>query len=233
MDSRKKGISWAFSAALALSIAPHSMAASIDLYDQFPDSQGENGFYVYDSNGQLLSDVGSHYFARLGDQWNNPQVFKAVNSWLGAPWIGMFPAGTASSLGADDPRLVYIAPKTGTYQLDGSFYVYPQSANGAYAYIVNGQGTAVWQSYLSPGAEVAFAGVSMSLNAGDSLYIQTDAYNNVGFSEFNDWPFLRGAITYTNPVPELPPFYLLSAGLFAIGALRWTKNQGLQNPRQL
>jgi len=44
--------------------------------------------------------------------------------------------------------------------------------------------------------------LSVPLNAGDTLYFVTDSYQDMYFSEYNDWLYLRGTITYTSNIPE-------------------------------
>jgi len=199
-----------FASLLLMAASTSTKATVVDLYDNFPDNQGDNGFFVYGYNGTLhpLSDAGPYAFNRPGDQWSNPNVFKEVGSWLGAPWIFMGPAGTRSALGADDAILAYKAPLTATYRLDGAFYLYPQSYNGAYAMILDANLGAIWQSYLGPGTQTDFNNVTLSLNAGQMLYFLTDAYNDMDFSEYDDWTHLRGTITYdsgTAPEPGTVP----------------------------
>ncbi len=207
-------------------------ATVIDLYQSFPAHQGDNGFYVYGWNGSMqpLNNPADYTFNRPGDQWSNPNVFKEIGSWLGAPWIFMGPAGTLSNLGPSDAVLAYQAPIAATYRLDGAFYLYPQSLNGAYAMILDNQYAPIWQSYLSPGGEVVFDNVNISLNAGDRLYYLTDAYNNMGFSEYDDWTNLRGTITYSAPdpasVPEPAAISLLVSGM--LGLLLSRRNRRTQ-----
>jgi len=145
---------------LVATMPAYANETTIDLWQSFPDNQGDNGFFAYGytpatNTYRLLSDCGSYYFCRPEEPtWNNPHAFKSggVNGWLGEPWVGLFPSGTVSNTGSpEDAVLAWVVPNAAYYQVNGSFYVYPQSANGADLYIKQNK-KILWSYHLPPGA---------------------------------------------------------------------------------
>ena len=190
-------------------------ALVVDLWQNFSDSQSynTNGFITYGyapttNTYRSLSDCGTYYFCRPEEsRWKNPQVFRsdAVNGWLGEPWVGLIPSGTASNTQyPEDAVLAWVVPKTAYYQINGSYYLYPDSANGVDVYIK--KNTNILYSYhLSPGGTNDFNMTTLLFNEGDTIYFGADAHNDVDFSEYNDWPFVKGKI---QEVAEAPTQYL-------------------------
>jgi Concanavalin A-like lectin/glucanases superfamily len=189
-----------------------SPVTTFDLWEKFPDNQGDNGFFAYGyaaatNTYWLLSDCGSYSFCRPEEpRWGNPHVFKGSGTgcpWLGEPWVGIWPSGTASNTGTpEDGVLAWVVPETAYYQLNGSFFVCPQSLNGVDVYIKQNAST-LWASYLSPGAVQDFNVATLLLNAGETIYFGADAHNDMYFSEYNDWPYVKGQIQMLNSRPLL------------------------------
>ena len=218
----------AFSTSIVMACPRWAAAQSIDLYQSFPDSQGDNGFFAYGYAAATntywsLSDVGAYKFNRPEEGiWNNPQVFKDGYSgtWIGEGWVGLTPSGTRGNTGyPEDATLAWVAPAGITsYDLRGTFYDYPGSLNGVDAYIKLNN-TVLWSSYLSSGAAATFDVSSPSIAAGDVVYFGVGAHNDMYFSEYNDWGFVNGQINIVNgqinttPVPAPSAVWLFLSGL--------------------
>jgi hypothetical protein len=188
---------------LVATMPAYANGTTIDLWQNFPDNQSDNGFFAYGyapatNNYWLLSDAGSYSFYRPEEgRWNNPHIFKSggSNGWLGEPWIGLMPSGTNSNTGSpEDAVLAWAVSTTGSYQLNGSFYSYPSScSNGIDAYIKRNNIT-LWASYLPSGTTQDFGVTNLSFDASDTIYFGVDAHNDNGFSECDDWAFVKGQI---------------------------------------
>jgi hypothetical protein len=197
----------------------------VDLYDSFPDNQGDNGFSAYGYAAATdtyspLSDGGPYHFYRPEEgSWGNPHVFKDgyyVN-WMGEGWIGLMPSGTASNPGyPEDATLAWAIPAgTTSYELMGTFYDYPGSENGVDVYIKHNN-TVLWSSHLLAGEAIGFDVTSPMVNPGDILYFSVGAHHDRYFSELNDWGFLNARINVT-PVPVPSAVLLGMLGLVTAG----------------
>lgn len=210
-------------------------ATTVDLYNSFPDHQGDNGFYAYkndDTNYTLLVEHSTiqYYFSDPGGSL--PLVFKTTTS----PWIAMQPDYTYNpnpppTYGyGEDAVLAWVVPETNTYHLSGSFwdqyftadsdiYVYiKQNSIVLFANTIAGStpgGIPDW-----PYGTILNFDFTVSLNASDILYfgVNPDGTNS------NDWGALSGTIEYTPCVIPLPgTLVLLGSGLLGLGVLRWRR----------
>ncbi|NOZ67837.1 MAG: hypothetical protein GXP46_00985 [Deferribacteres bacterium] len=165
----------------------------IDLWQQFPDNQGDNGFYAYGyaaatNTYWLLEDAGSYIFYRPQEyNWGNPKVYRK-----GGPWISLNPSGNYSNSGyPEDAVLAYVVPQTAYYQLNGAFWDAPGSWNGIDVYIKK-DNIILWSSHLNSNVYKYFNLAQTLFNAGDIIYFGVNAHNYGWFSEANDWGKLLG-----------------------------------------
>ncbi|MBU4262670.1 MAG: VPLPA-CTERM sorting domain-containing protein [Proteobacteria bacterium] len=195
-------------------------------------TQGDNGLFAYGyaaatDTYRLLSDAGSYLFNRPEEgRWNNPHVFKDgywPGYWIGQSWFGLFPSGTASNAySPENASLAWVVPTgTASYELIGTYYVYPGSLNGVDAYIKRND------TILSPGSQQNFDLASLFFNAGDAIYFSAGAHNDMYFSKYTDWPFLQGQIivTPTAPVPVPATVPLFGSGLAGLVGARLRRKE--------
>lgn len=198
-------------------------ATTVDLWQNFPNYQGDNGFFAYGyaatmNSYQLLSNNFSFYYREVAGHPTNPMLFRLYESYLGYPWITIFPSGPASPTGfAEDAVLAYTVPETANYRLTGSFYIASQAATSIDAYIKYNS-TTLWASYPSPGATHDFNVAALVLQAGDTIYFGVRAHND---SVFSDSSFLKGQILIDPLValPEPATLLLLGIGLAGLAGL--------------
>ena len=178
----------------------YAAGATIDLWQSFPDTQGDNGFFAYGyaaatNTYRLLSDCGNYHFCRPEEPtWKNPHVYKGAE-----PWVRIQPSGTRSNSGSpEDGVLAWDVPQAGYYQFNGSFYISTASGNGVDVYIRKNTGT-LWSYYLQPGATQNYNIAPLLLTAGDIIYFGSSAHNVTSFSELNDWPDVQGKIQMVAP----------------------------------
>lgn len=213
--------------AVNLYSAVDGYASTVDLYQAFPDNQGDNGFYALSYNTGTgdytnLTDNGAYSFYRPSEpRWGNPHIYKYSD-----PWIFISPSGTLSNPGApEDGVLSYIISEQAKYQFYGQFYDIPGTANGINVYLKINENT-IWSANIGGGEYASFATSLYLLNAGDVVCFGVNAINNTYFSEYNDWGLLQGVIESspyqsTNPVPVPSTIFLLGSGIAVlVGAAR-------------
>lgn len=206
---------------LVYTMPAYANGTPIDLWQNFPDNQGDNGFFAYGyapatNKYWLLSDAGSFSFHRPEESmWNNPNIGRSND-----PWIFFNPSGTLRNTGSpEDAVLAWVAPETRFYQINGSFHLNSASCNGTDVYIKRNN-TTLWSSYQAPGATQDFDTSNLLLNVNDTIYFGVNAHNEGGFSECNDWAYLKGQIQViqsTNQVNLIDATYGAGAGSFELG----------------
>ena len=81
---------------LMASIGPRlARATTVDLWQNFPADQGENGFFTYEytdatSTYQLLSGTGNSFYYRIDEvagRRTNPALFPLGEGYIGYPWL--------------------------------------------------------------------------------------------------------------------------------------------------
>jgi hypothetical protein len=211
-----------FLSLIMTAVSPCSATTTFDLWENFPDNQGDNNFYVYGrpygtSSYSLLSDAGSYAFNTPAEpNWHNPNVYRTTE-----PWIFLAPAGTLSNNGYPDGVLAWVALESASCTLIGTFVCLPGSRTGEYVYI-NQNEKEIWGSYLASGATINFNVTGLSLNAGDNIYFGVNSWDDgSGFSEYNDWAHLSGQILVEPLAIPLPPaVWLLGSGLLGLVGFR-------------
>lgn len=96
---------------------------TVDLYNQFPDAQGQNGFNAFRYNAgrmtpfQFLTRESAYYFDTPGvNDYNIPLIRK-----LDSPWIAMHPSALVQGTIIEDAVLAWKVPQTATYFIKGQF----------------------------------------------------------------------------------------------------------------
>ena len=202
---------------------------TIDVWEMFPDMQGENGFYAlaYNPSTQVyreLNDGGSEVFNTPQTYWGAPAIRGSYNNF-----IRMWSSGTNSNWGGpEDAILAYVVPETTTYQISGSYFVNSASGNGMYTY-VRDDSSMLWGANLD-GQTSAFD-LSVDLIAGDRIMFGVNSINNNSFSELNDGATLSNAmISYQDPtslapVPEPGTMLHFGIGIAALAGARFKRKK--------
>jgi hypothetical protein len=173
---------------------------TISLHDQFPDVQGQNGFYAYGYQDgreipyRELERGGPYYFYTPEQDYNIPYWEKSDSPWLTTAPSASDQTGTV--FGPENAVLAWRAPQTNTYALTGQFRLHPEFGIGPVTvYLRRNNETPFWSAILDFLDQNAadFNLPSVSLKAGDMLYFGVDA----GTEDYNDTTQLSGEISYT------------------------------------
>ncbi len=176
---------------------------TVDLYNQFPNAQGQNGFYAYGYQAgravpyRQLTREDSYYFSTPEQPYHIPYVRRSVS-----PWLVMAPSLQSGTVyGAENAVLAWRAPKSNTSAISGQFSLL---AGGAVTVYIRKNQTVLWSALINVAGPAAFNLQNVSLAATDTLYFGVDA----GANDINDTTQLSGQIRYT-PRPTNVGAYLL------------------------
>ncbi|MCF8152419.1 MAG: hypothetical protein K9J80_16890 [Sulfuritalea sp.] len=222
---KKTALSVILGAAVLYSAIAQGALVSVDVWEMFPNTQGENGFYALaynTSNGQYreLQDRGAYSFWTPQTTWNRPQIDRFPNED-----IRIESSGRRSSYGGvEDAVLSWMVPETNTYEITGGFHVDGGSWNGVYTYVKAGD-RLLWAASLD--GQTRWFDLEVDLDFGESILFGVNSINNNSFSEANDWSLLKApVIAYdSSPVPIPPTAFLFGSGLASLGFLRCSRKK--------
>lgn len=182
-------------------------AAVLDLWNIFPNNQGDNGVYAYAYSGsyRLLSDLGEFYFGTPGKPWNIPYICRGDS-----PWIVTHPSGLEFQK-LESTRLSFIVPSyiASIYKLTGTIDPWDGGK-------INFR---IWKNLnmiydVSVYSNVVSFDLPVNILTGDTLIFEVTAGNS-DYS-YNDTTFYNAKIYYTPaPVPEPITFLLLLIGFLS------------------
>ncbi len=192
-----------------------SFAAPVDITAQFPDTQGQNGFYAQAYNPdtglfRLLVDTGSYKFETVDQPpYTLPYVSKVAGNITFYPTVGW---RTGTVHGTEWAVLSYLVQTSGEYSIAGLF------SNGnvygcttiAQVFVNNNAASPLFTGNVDKNTQAAFNLTGVSLSAGDYLRFAVDA----GTTDLYDHTTLTGTITATSPIPEPASLAALVVGVF-------------------
>lgn len=189
-------------------------AASISLFDDFPQTQGDNGFnaYAYDFSAQtyrLLTNTSSYMFETPSQTWKIPRVVKST-----PPWVYLHPSafpGVATVYPPEHAVLAWTADRNVAHDISGRFVAFGGGAVGVY--IESEMLGVLWSSSISGGASAYFNLNGIGLTAGEKLYFGVSA----GANDSSDGTRLQGDIDY---LPEPATVALVGLGAIAAAIIR-------------
>jgi hypothetical protein len=170
---------------------------TVDLWNAFPNAQGQNGFYAYGFQAgrvtpyRLLARTGDHAFTTPENEFGIPLVVK----WS-SPWLHLHPSGAARTFGPEHAVLAWRVPQTNTYTLSGQFSMplEPPFGGGEVDVYIRQNNTIIWgpMNILITGSQpFNFQAI---LRENDLLYFGVDARIDDGA----DTTQLQGQISYNS-----------------------------------
>lgn len=194
-------------------------ADPVDLWEDFPDAQGQYHFFalalpwVNTGEGSYvrMDDLGAYSFGTLAEEdWNVPFIKRGE-----LPWIQMHPAAAQSEgkgTGLDYVNAIYTykVPEAGLFNVEG---VFAKGDSGDTYVFVKHNRDFLWSHSFSAadaiGAEASFSLLNEQLNVDDEVYFGVGC--GASHEDFGDTTFLRGTITAA-PEPVSSVLFLLGAG---------------------
>lgn len=167
---------------------------TVDLWEKFPNNQGENGFnaQAYNVSAGTYRDLtrSGDYFFNTPDNpyYQIPKIFREGSS----PWIQMWPAHEHALTTPEDAVLRWTVPESNTYSLSGAFDMV--SAGSVKVYVKTND-TTIWEQNIPVPGPGVFNLPNISLQKNDRIYFGVSADGE----DAGDVAKVRGQITY-NPV---------------------------------
>jgi hypothetical protein len=193
-----------------------AMGYNVDLYDQFPDTQGQNGFTAQGCVTATLTfydlkDLGSYIFGNDTHPSNLPLVQR--NTGYGQNELMLHPLYSTSDI--ERAVLTWDVPddKTGPYNISGQFRLPITGGDGVTVYVLkNDFSNKLLEQTLYPLGSITF-NIDVTLSATDQLRFAVDSYGNSNW----DHALLQGDISLV-PIPGT--VLLLGPGLLGLVGLR-------------
>ena len=207
----------------AIMMTQCAQAGIINLWDSFPDHQGDNNLYALayeygSSTYRLLDENTADQYSYLtpGNLFEVPQAARLEayihpnDPQYNLPRrIHLHPATITQCVVPphlpEDAVLAWKAPQDGICDITGLFW--EESSGPIDVYIKQGS-SELWSASIGSYGNAAFTRNDIVVNKNDYLYFGIHA----GSDDVYDWGRLLGQIDYT-PVPEPDSFLLLGTGL--------------------
>jgi hypothetical protein len=182
---------------------------SLNLWDKFPDQQGQNGLYAYayDYGGadyRLLTRISAYYFGTPEQDYNIPYVSRS-----NSPWITMHPSQNPASATVFPPENAVLAwrpPQNNTYDLTGEFAQHETYGGGEVTVYVWENASLLWSHTLTLSEPSAtFTLTNVTLSSTDRIYFGV----NAGGDDYNDTTKFQGQIAYNPRDTQIPGNFLL------------------------
>jgi len=193
--------------------ASDAKAFTMNLWDAFPDTQGQNNLYAYAydlydqypdyGDYRLLSDNGAYSFITPTSSWSIPYLTRDSVS----PWIKTHPASVSGAGTNEDAVLGYRSSESSTYNLSGAFAMLDIGSVRVY---LKKNDSEIWSSIISNYGSVDFD-YNVYLASGDMLYFGISAN---GMDAYDSSQF-RGVIS-SSSVPEPSCLFLLGFGFLGL-----------------
>ncbi|MDD5774640.1 MAG: PEP-CTERM sorting domain-containing protein [Candidatus Omnitrophica bacterium] len=214
-----------------LFIAGAALADPIDLWEQFPDTQGDNDFFAlalpWNNTGEgsyrWMDDLGYKQFGTLNETDMNIPFIKQSES----EWIFMHPAAAESSgngtgLIYESAIYTYKVPVAGVYDISGTFE--KAGANDTYVFVKHNR-EFIWNNtFLAAtptGTQASFNLLGQTLAQGDEIYYGVGC--GLSQKDFGDLTYLKGQINLV-PEPVSSALFLLGGGvILGVGRIRRKK----------